>query len=116
MAMKAKKLNGKVSLGVIDSEDSKIEKFVGDKVRQIFGSSDLDSFKERLKSMNESEMQIICMKAGVSPMGGKLSVRDRLIQTFERKAHSFRGELSCASSLSNISFEKAQELNRKNLL
>jgi hypothetical protein len=116
MAMKAKKLEGKISLGVVDSEEARIEKCIGDKARQIFGSSDIETFTERLKNMNESDMQIICMRAGVSPMGGKLSVRDRLIQSFERKLHAFRGEFSSASSLSNISFEKARELNIKKLL
>ena len=114
--MKAKELKGKISLGVVDSEEAKIEKCIGDKARQIFGSSDIEAFKEKLKSMNESDMQIICMRAGISPMGGKLSIRDRLIQSFERKLHSFRGEFSCASTLSNISFEKARELNIKKLI
>ena len=90
--MKSRPLPKDKSLGVTDSQSELLD-LVNDEVSRTFGAKSSEELINNMEYMNETDLRELCFRVGVSTMGSKVTLKERIINSYNSKVRQSIGEL-----------------------
>ena len=90
--MKSRNLPKDKSLGVTESQSELLD-LVNDDVSRTFGAKSAEELSNNMEYMNETDLRELCFRVGVSTMGSKVTLRERILNSYNTKVRQSIGEL-----------------------
>lgn len=87
-----KKLPKDKSLGVTAAQSALLE-IVNEDITRTFGAKTAEELSSNLEYMNDTDLRDLCFRVGVSVMGSKASLKERISNAFESQVRRSIGSL-----------------------